>query len=151
VILPGLLVMLLAAASSEGRAASCDSAPLLRIPLASPQSTYEASTPSGFRIVVVRDEPGWEVQAYAPSDVARSDSLLYPEGNWHGACPCQVQPGVSHDVFPEMRRVPVRSSNNAVCIRLVGITPDEQRANRYKGGWLQVGWDEPSDRGRSQR
>ena len=116
----------------------CTGATLLRTELNSQIRRRETRTVSGFSVRVVKDDDGWEVQVFAPSHHARRENLLYPQRNWHGAFPNQVQPDDVH-VFPDVRRVSVRGSSHAVCIhRLRG----DQDKSKLQAGWLEVSWIE---------
>jgi hypothetical protein len=114
---------------------------LLTMPLASRTSSFKAHAPSGVSIIVVRDENGWEVQAFGAADHAHKDNLLYPAGNWHGAFPCQVQPSLAPDLFPSPRIIRIRTVRASLCLRVV--SPQVQGAGpavHFTGGSLELVW-----------
>ena len=138
-----LVVLVLLAIASVSDAADCDSRPLLRIPLTSSTATYSARVRPSYVLVVVHDAPGWEVQVFRATDRSKRDNLLYPKGNWRGAFPNQIQPGISEEIFPNIRRVPVRATPLSVCIRLVDVSKSVTNGSpAFRGGWLEVGWSE---------
>jgi hypothetical protein len=138
-----LVVLVLLATPSASDAEDCNSRHLLRIPLTSSTATYHARVGSGYVLVVVQDAPGWEVQVFRATDRSKRDNLLYPKGNWHGAFPNQIQPGVSEEIFPNIRRVPVRATPHSVCIRLMDVSKSVTNGSAaFRGGSLEVGWSE---------
>jgi hypothetical protein len=135
-----LVVLVLLATTSASDAEDCDSQPLLRIPLTSSTATYSAPVPPSHVLVVVHDAPGWEVQVFRATDRSQRDNLLYPKSNWHGAFPNQIQPGISEEVFPNIRRVPVRATPLSVCIQLVDVSKSVTNGGpAFRGGWLEIG------------
>jgi hypothetical protein len=108
-----LVVFALLATSFKLHAQVCDSPTRIRVLLTSSTLMYQARTRSGYVVRVVRDVPGWEVQVFRSTDRRGRDNLLYPIENWHGAFPCQIQPG-TEDIFQNTRRVAVRSTPHSV-------------------------------------
>jgi hypothetical protein len=129
-----ILLMALASLNPE----QCTAPTVLSVPLRSSKQVVGATTASGYKLSLVKDPPGWEVQVYSSADKELKENLLYPAGSWHGAFPCQVQPGTA-DLFGNTRRVAVRSSKASVCIR---IREPRVSGESYVGGSLEVGWDE---------
>jgi hypothetical protein len=131
---------------------ACERAPVIRMALTTeaPQAAIaaRATTPSGHVLAIMRDTDGWEVTVHRVGAKNPDDSLLYPKGPWHGAFPCQVQPG---GAFPDLRYIPVRGTDHHVCVRLVEATVKDGAlgTSRFTGGWLEISWEpEPTGRAR---
>jgi hypothetical protein len=116
----------------------CAGKPHLSFSISAKEESFHSSLGGGLEAFVVRDDRGWEVQVFRTSDRQHRENLLYPP-NWHGAFPCQIQPGVGPELFPDERLIPIRTTSRSLCIRLIGVKSSGAGADRhYTSGTVTV-------------
>ena len=113
--------------------------PVLSFSLTATNQSFSHQLASGLTLRVERDELGWEVGVFEGHS---TDSLLYPQRNWHGAFPCQLS-AWSHrtQTFPDERLIPVRGFKSSVRIRLIdAVVSGEPGSERFTGGRVEIYW-----------
>jgi hypothetical protein len=116
--------------------------PTLSFSLTATNGYFVRSVGHGFRLRVDRDELGWEVGVFRRGG---HDNLLLPQGNWHGAQPCQVYAWMPRTrTFGQERVIPVRDAKRAVRIRLIGATASGKAGSeKFTGGRADVFFEAP--------
>ena len=133
-----LLIFVVPVLASGGR---CAGKVRLTFSVLAKETSFHSSVGPGLEAYVVRDGRGWEVQVFAVSDRKHRDNLLYPP-RWHGAYPCQIQPGVGPEVFPDTRTIPIRTTTRSLCIRLIGVkTNGDDVAPLFTTGRVELSID----------
>jgi hypothetical protein len=103
--------------------------PVLAFSLTATNQNLSHRLGSGLILRVERDELGWEVGVYQHHS---TDSLLYPQHNWHGAFPCQLSAW-------SQRVIPIRGRKSSVCIRLIHARVSGQSGSeRFSGGRVEI-------------
>ena len=132
------LLALLAGGPATAGENQCHGKLRLTFSLLAKEAAFHSSLEGDLELYAVRDGSGWEIQVFNSSDHRRRDNLLYPE-HWHGAFPCQLQPAVHSDVFPDERVIQVRSTSLSICVKLIGLkTTGESSERRYGGGTVEI-------------
>ena len=116
--------------------------PTLSFSLTATNGYFVRSVGQGLRLRVSRDELGWEVGVFKQGG---RDNLLLPQGNWHGAQPCQIYAWMPRtQTFGQERVIPARDTKRAVRIRLVGATASRKAASEvFTGGRADVFFEAP--------
>lgn len=134
-----LLIAILALFSFEScmLAADAPSKPTLSFSLTATNGYFVRSVGQGLRLRVDRDALGWEVGVFKRGG---HDNLLLPQGNWHGAQPCQIYTWMPRtQTFGQERVIPVRDIKRAVHIRLVGATASGKvGSEKFTGGRVDI-------------
>lgn len=113
--------------------------PVLSFSLTARNPRFTRSLGNGLSLRVVRDTLGWEAGVFRDHS---TDNLLYPQGNWHGAFPCQLS-AWSHRsrTFPDERVIAVRGLQHSVRIRLIDAsTSGKAGAEQFAGGRVEIYW-----------
>jgi hypothetical protein len=113
--------------------------PVLSFSLTATNQSFSHQLTAGLALRVERDAVGWEVGVFEGQS---TDSLLYPQPNWHGAFPCQLS-AWSHrtQTFPDERIIPIRGHKSSVRIRLIDTVVSGEPGNeRFTGGRVEIYW-----------
>lgn len=116
------LFLAISAHAELGTQRPCSGSILLRVPLTSSEDTFQARTPSGFRVKVSSFESGWSVGVFAKDDRSEAENLLAPRGEWNGeySVPFWVLPESEPKLWLPNRIVHTRSGNQELCLSLRG-------------------------------
>ena len=132
-------ILALFASSLFAIAEESASKPVLSFSLTATNQSFSHRLVSGLTLRVERDESGWEVGVFTDHS---TDSLLYPQRNWHGAYPCQLS-AWSHrtQTFPDDRLIPVRGFQSSARIRLINaVVSGESGREKFTGGRVEIYW-----------
>jgi len=117
----------------------CGGGSRLAFSLIATERSFHANLRGGLSLYAAKDDGGWELQVFDRADQQHRDNLLYPSSRWHGAFPCQIQPGVGRDTFPDERVVPIRSTVRSLCVRLIGVkVAGVGSKRRYVAGRVEI-------------
>ena len=111
--------------------------PMLKFSTTDARDRFETNLPNGLRLVVEKNELGWEVSVFKGKS---QDSLLYPQGNWHGAWPCQLS-AWSHKrkTFPDQRVIPIRGYHQSIVVDLSqALSAGEPGHEAFTGGTITI-------------
>ena len=111
--------------------------PLLTFSATDGRDRFETKLPHGLRLVVEKNELGWEVGVFKGKS---RDSLLYPQANWHGAWPCQLS-AWSHKrkTFPDLRVIPIRGYGQCIVVDLSNaLSIGEPDHELFTGGTITI-------------
>ena len=139
----GAFVFVLAFCASGLFAAAGDHPvkPVLSFSLAAAKQSFSHRLESGLTLRVDLNELGWDIGVFRGR---RSDNLLYPQGNWHGAFPCQLYAwSQRRKTFPDQRVIPVRGHRSSVRVRLIdAVVAGESGSERFAGGRVEIYWQD---------
>lgn len=139
-----LLIAILALFSSGDcvLAADAPAKPTLSFSLTATNGHFVRSVGQGLWLRVSRKELGWEVGVFKKGG---HDNLLFPQGNWHGAQPCQIYAWMPRtQTFGQERIIPIRDTKRAVRIRLVAATASGKAGGEvFTGGRADVFFEAP--------
>jgi hypothetical protein len=115
--------------------------PVLSFSLTATNRSFSHRLKSGLMLRVERNELGWDVGVFRDR---RCDNLLYPQGNWHGAFPCQLSAWSQHrKTFPDQRVIPIRGYRSSVRIRLIdAVVGGESGCERFTRGQVEIYWQD---------
>jgi hypothetical protein len=111
--------------------------PVLSFSLTATNQSFTHRLESGLTLRVERNELGWDVGVFQRHS---TDNLLYPQGNWHGAFPCQLSAwSQRRKTFADQQVMPIRGYKSSVRIRLVDVVvAGKPGSERFTGGWLEI-------------
>jgi hypothetical protein len=139
-----LLIAILTLLSFGSRVLAADgpAEPTLSFSLTATNGCFVRSIGEGLRLRVDRDELGWEVGVFKRGG---QDNLLLPQGNCHGAQPCQIYSWMARiPTFGKERVIPIRATKQSVRIRLVGATASgKPGGERFTSGRADVFFEAP--------
>lgn len=112
---------------------------MLAFSLTATNTSFSNQLSSSLVMRAERDAFGWEVGVFRRHS---TDSLLYPQRNWHGAFPCQLSAwSFSTQTFPDDRVIPIRGHKSSIRIRLINATVGGESVNEmFTGGRAEIYW-----------